>query len=173
MAERSRAEAPFTEPFLTIWPWRLIISTEAVEEMPVKEILRSEIMAFTPETARKPLIAPYINLYNNILCWYPEESDKDKIQPLTLAEIRFILRANSNYGYEIERKLESLFIKGEPVFGKFEAAEEYQYIINPRLLYRGNDPLQFKGLIDQFDVAKGQYLNKKENKKTKKKMDAR
>lgn len=114
---------------------------------------------------------PYINLYNNILCWYPEEPDKNKIQPLTLQEIRFILRANSNYGYEIERKLESLFIKGEPVFGKFEAAEEYQYIINPRLLYRGNDPLQFKGLIDQFDVAKGQYLNKIEKKKTRKKMN--
>lgn len=114
---------------------------------------------------------PYINLYNNILCWYPEESDKNKIQPLTLQEIRFILRANSNYGREIENKLESLFVKGEPVFGKFEAAEECQYVINPRLLYRGNDPFQFQGLIDQFDVAKGQYLNNRQKKIKRRKME--
>ena len=110
---------------------------------------------------------PYINLYNNVLCWYPEESDKEKIQPLTIQEIRYILRNNSTYGYEIEKKLESLFIKGEPVFGKFEAAEEYQYIINPRLLYRGNDAKQLQSLIDQFDIAKGQYLNKKKLSKEK------
>lgn len=111
---------------------------------------------------------PYINIYNNVLCWYPEQPDKEKIQPLTLQEIRFIIRSNSTYGYTIENKLESLFVKGEPVFGRFESADEYHFIINPKLLYRGNDPDQFKALIDQFDIAKCQYLNKKKKQKLKK-----
>lgn len=103
---------------------------------------------------------PYINIYNNVVCWNPEESDKNEVQPLTLRDIRYVIRENSNYGRELEEKLEMIFIKGEPVFGKFEAANEHHYVINPRLLYRGNDPSQFKSLIDQFDIAKGQYLNK-------------
>lgn len=112
----------------------------------------------------------YINIYNNVLCWYPEEPDKEKIQPLTIQEIRFILRSNSTYGYTLMNKLEDLFVKGEPVFGKFKAANEYHYIINPRLLYRGNEPSQFQALIDQFDISKGQYLNRKENNIKKKNM---
>lgn len=102
---------------------------------------------------------PYLNIYNNVLCWYPEEPSKDMIQPLTLQEIRHILRQNSNYGYVIEEKLEDIWINGEPVFGKFETVGEYHYIINPRLLYRGNDPKDLQSLIDQFDISKHQYLN--------------
>ena len=113
---------------------------------------------------------PYINIYNNVVCWNPEESDKNEVQPLTLRDIRYIIRENSNYGRELEEKLEMIFIKGEPVFGKFEAANEHHYVINPRLLYRGNDPSQFKSLIDQFDIAKGQYLNK-QHKLRKRKME--
>ncbi len=114
---------------------------------------------------------PYINIYNNVLCWNPEESDKDDIQPLTLRDIRYIIRENSNYGRELEDKLEMLFVKGEPVFGRFEAAQEHHWIINPKLLYRGNSPKQFQALIDQFDVAKRQYLNRQERKKKRRKME--
>lgn len=105
---------------------------------------------------------PYINIYNNVICWNPEESDKNQVHPLSLRDIRCVIRENSNYGRELEERLEMIFIKGEPVFGKFEAANEYHYIINPRLLYRGNDPSQFRSLIDQFDIAKGQYLNRQQ-----------
>ena len=103
---------------------------------------------------------PYLNIYNNTLCWYTEESSVDKMQPLTIQEIRHILRQNSYYGYVVEEKLEELFVKGEPVFGKFEAAGEYHYIINPRLLYRGNDARDLQKVIDHFDISKYQYLNK-------------
>jgi len=108
---------------------------------------------------------PYINIHNNVLCWNPEESDENYINPLTLSEIRAVIRENSKYSFELERKLETIMIKGEPVLGKFESVNECHFVINPRLLYRGNNPSRFQSLIDQFDVAKAQYFKKTQRRK--------
>ena len=99
-------------------------------------------------------LVPYINISNNILCWNNEAVRSDDIIPLTLAEIRGILRPNSDYGRKLTNKIEKLTIKGEPVFGKFDSLGNPHYVINPRLFYRGNNIDQLKGLIDQFDVTK-------------------
>lgn len=113
-------------------------------------------------------LVPYINIYNNVLCWNIEETDKSKIQPLTFDDIRNIMRPKNKYNYEIMKKLEKLFVKGEPVLGNFSSVSEEQYIINPRVFYRGNDVNDLKAIIDQFDIAKNQYINKKKKKMMKK-----
>lgn len=106
-------------------------------------------------------LVPYINIANNTLCWNIEDVHPDAIIPLTMQEIRHVLRPNSDYGRKITNKIENLYIKGEPVLGKFEATKGYQYIINPRLFYRGNNIYQLKGIMDQFDIAKGTYKRKR------------
>lgn len=109
-------------------------------------------------------LVPYINVYNNVLCWNIYETNKELIQPLTLSEIRTIIHSKNNYGYDIIDKLEKLFIKGEPVIGNFTSVGEEHYIINPRLFYRGNNSKDLQSIIDQFDISKYQYLNKHKRK---------
>lgn len=106
-------------------------------------------------------LVPYINIYNNVLCWDIYETDKQLIQPLDISEIRTILHSKNNYGYDVVNKIEDLFIKGEPVLGRFTSVGQTQYIINPRLFYRGNDAKDLKAIIDQFDIAKSRYQKKK------------
>lgn len=106
-------------------------------------------------------LVPYINIYNNVLCWDIEETDKDLIQPLTAEDIRYVIYPDSNYGYDVMDKLGMLFVKGEPLLGKFTSVDQTQYIINPRVFYRGNNVADLKAVIDQFDIAKHQYIRKK------------
>lgn len=109
-------------------------------------------------------LVPYINVYNNVLCWNIEETEKDLIQPLTEDEIREIIHPKNNYSYDVMERFSKLFLKGEPVLGRFNSAEQYQYIINPRLFYRGNNVHDLQAVIDQFDIAKHQYLRKQKKK---------
>ena len=110
-------------------------------------------------------LVKYINIYNNILCWNIDKANTKYIQPLTAEEIRHILCPNSTYKYELLNKLEHIMVRGEPVLAKFESIGEMHYIINPRLFYRGNDPTDFKKIIDQFDSTKHQYLETQKLKK--------
>lgn len=106
-------------------------------------------------------LVPYINVYNNVLCWNIYETDKQLIQPLTLSEIRTIIHPRNNYGYQVVENLMNLFIKGEPVIGNFTSIGEEHYIINPRLFYRGNNANDLQLIIDQFDISKYQHLKRK------------
>lgn len=106
-------------------------------------------------------LVPYINISNNVLCWNIEDVHPDEIIPLTMNEIRTILRPKSDYGRKIMNKLETLFIKGEPVLLKTQSVNQTQYVINPRLFYRGNDITQLGAIIEHFDISKYRYLNKK------------
>ena len=99
-------------------------------------------------------LVPYINISNNVLCWNIKDVHPDEIIPLNMNEIRAILRPKSDYGRKIMNKLEKLFIKGEPVLCRFESVGQTQYIINPRLFYRGNDISQLNAIIEQFDISK-------------------
>lgn len=110
-------------------------------------------------------LVPYINIYSNVLCWNIEETDTEKIQPLTENDIREIIYPEGNkYGYKIMDKLKMCFINGEPLLGNFSSVEEEQYIINPRLFYRGNNSRDLQYIINQFDIAKYQHLRKKRKK---------
>lgn len=109
-------------------------------------------------------LVPFINIYNNVLCWNIEETDEKLIQPLTLRDIMNIVHPGTNYSYDVVDKLQTLFIKGEPVLGNFSSVKQQQYIINPRLFYRGNNVEDLRAVIEQFDISKYQYLRKKKKK---------
>lgn len=109
-------------------------------------------------------LVPYINIYNNVLCWNIEDTNKETIQPLTIEEIRYIIHPQNNYNYSASDRLENIFIKGEPVMGRFRSVGQEQFIINPRLFYRGNDSKDLQAIIDQFDIAKQQYIKKRKRK---------
>lgn len=113
-------------------------------------------------------LVPYINIYTNILCWDIGETDPDFIHPLTKQEIQKVLKDDAAYGCVIFNKLEKVFIKGEPVMGRFISSGEEIYRINPRLFYRGNNVKQLQDLIDTFDINKNQYIRRVEKKKMKK-----
>jgi predicted transcriptional regulator len=106
-------------------------------------------------------LVPYINIYSNTICENIDCIDKKEIQPLTKTEIANILQANNTYGYTLLDKLMNVFIKGEPVIGLFTSMGQYQYRVNPRLFYRGNNPWELRDLIDLFDIAKNQFIRKK------------
>lgn len=101
-------------------------------------------------------LIPYMNIHNNILCANPTESDIDAIEPLSKETIQDILRPDSDYGRKLRLKLEKFSIHDEPVLGKFNAMQSYQYIINPRLFYRGNNINQLNAIIYHFDTSKAQ-----------------
>ena len=110
-------------------------------------------------------LVPYINIYRNVLCTDINCAEKDKLKPLTKTEIVSILQPDNNYGYQLFDKLMNTFIKGEPVIGLFRSMGIDQYVINPKVFYRGNNYKELQDLIDMFDISKYQYLKKQENKK--------
>lgn len=109
-------------------------------------------------------LVPYINIYNNTLCTDIECVDKKQLIPLDKADIANILQPNNNYGYTLLDKLMHVLVKGEPVIGLFISMGQYQYRVNPRLFYRGNNPKDLQDLIDTFDIAKTQFTDKKRRK---------
>lgn len=107
-------------------------------------------------------LVPYINIYNNTICENIECTDKKQIRPLNKTEIALLLQSKNTYGYTLLDKLMNVFIKGEPVIGLFTSVGQYQYKVNPRLFYRGNNPRDLQDLIDSFDIAKQQFIRKRE-----------
>lgn len=112
-------------------------------------------------------LVPYINIYNNILCFNINETDNKLIEPLTLKDILYILN-NNNYSYTVMDKINDLWIKGEPVIGCFNSVGQKQFIVNPRLFYRGNNAHDLQAIIDQFDISKYSYIRKNKKKAMKK-----
>jgi hypothetical protein len=110
-------------------------------------------------------LVPYINIYNNTLCTDIECTDTKEIIPLNKSEIANILEPNNTYGYTLLDKLMNIFIKGEPAMGLFISMGQYQYRINPRLFYRGNDYRNLQDLINSFDITKQQVIRKQKLKK--------
>lgn len=89
-------------------------------------------------------IIPYINTQFNIVCSNPEETDIDKVQPLTMAELCELLGYDKNNA----RKLKAYF--KSCTFGEANLravryvvddsdVETWQMFINPRVYYAGDD----------------------------------
>lgn len=113
-------------------------------------------------------LIPYMNIYNNILCKNPSESDYDAIKPMTKEEIQNVLRPDSDYGRKLRLKLEKFSIHDEPVIGKFNAMDGCQYIVNPRIFYRGNNINQLNAIINHFNISKSQTKQKRVKRRNKK-----
>lgn len=84
-------------------------------------------------------VLPYVNFNYNVLCSNPSEVQAEKVKPLTIGELAYIL------GYESDKKLMSTLreIKHEdtPVFGFFENIEDRRkkkIVVNPYVIYAGN-----------------------------------
>lgn len=106
-------------------------------------------------------LIPYMNIYSNILCHNISERDPAKVDPLTKKELQDVFRPNSDYGRKLRTKIETFSINDEPVIGKVSLMDEYQYFINPRLFYRGNNINDLKAIINHIDISIEQAKKKK------------
>lgn len=96
-------------------------------------------------------IIPYINTKYNIVCSNPEETDIDKVEPLTMAELCELLGYDKNNA----RKLKAYF--KSCTFGEANLRavryvvddsdiETWQMFINPKVYYAGDDYKQVEVL---------------------------
>lgn len=100
-------------------------------------------------------LIPFMNIYWNVLCEEKDiyNQDSNQIVPLTKQGIQEILRPNSDYGRKLYTKMEKYTIHDEPVLVKFVSGEVTQYIINPRLFYRGNNIKNLEGTINHVKIS--------------------
>lgn len=104
-------------------------------------------------------ILPYVNIYYNILCLNPLESDLNKIEILTWNELMKILKIESaQASWRIKQNLLSLKIKEKHVIMIITQGKNQGVTINPRIYYKGNNNLNMiKGLINSFDLMENTH----------------
>lgn len=86
-------------------------------------------------------LLPWINFEHNVLCWNPDETDKDKLELMSLGDYAEVIgygRANANV---LCKDLFSFRLYGKPVIllvygGDIKRAS---VLINPSLTYSGHD----------------------------------
>ena len=113
-------------------------------------------------------LVPYINIYNNTLCWNISERDPNQIEPLTKRDIKLLFRPDTDQGRKLLEKWERFTMDDELIIAEFSSGEDIHYIVNPRIFYRGNNIQDLKGLMDHFDIATQQTVKKKMKKRTSK-----
>lgn len=88
-------------------------------------------------------LVPFINYKHNVLCWNPNEDDKEKIRPISVGEI--VNELGEYKGSEkkfINQMSKFRIYDGQPTmlfFNDNEFASENYIIFNPRLVYSGKN----------------------------------
>ena len=108
-------------------------------------------------------LIPYVNRRHNILCWNPDEEDKNLIQPMTITDICRVLNYDpENYKGVLDILLGLLFdFDGYQqsvcalVTITANGITQYRFYCNPKLLFIGSadDYMQLKEECDFFPQA--------------------
>jgi len=97
-------------------------------------------------------LIPYINYQWNILCWNPEETDRDKIQYMSIEEFCGLIGYSANQKSRLLKVYTSMLYYEQDGREKLlcsyltDAHRREYFIINPRVLYRGSDPSKVEAL---------------------------
>jgi hypothetical protein len=100
-------------------------------------------------------LLPYINWKYNILAKNINETEKERINPLSVKDILDILRYSNNNLTRFKKEFYSLTYNQYQVFGTFQTKAEYKtstIYLNPLVAYRGNDIEELRTLINMFEI---------------------
>lgn len=112
----------------------------------------------TPKLKRKQIgmfikLLPYINYKYNILCFNPEETNKDNIKPLSWENICDILGQDAEATHtRTKNAVMRLSSNDIPIVGQFQVKKGYHLVVNPRVYYAGNDVADVKHLYVMFGM---------------------
>ena len=83
-------------------------------------------------------LLPYINYNLNVLCFNPEETQPELINPLTLDDIANILDMYKSNKSKLKTLLLNIFVDGKKAMMINKDYKQEFFIINPCIYYKGN-----------------------------------
>lgn len=107
-------------------------------------------------------LVPWINKQWNVVCHNPEERNPHKLEPMSIEEICSLLNfspSNSGRLTKILRQMEfiayDLFENEQRVqrfcnFVKDSESNKWRMIVNPNILFMGDDPTKIEGYLQFF-----------------------
>lgn len=102
------------------------------------------------------LLIPFINIKYNIVCSNPQEEDEDKVKPLTIEQLAEYFNYNLKYFTSLIDFLFSLKDKdNNPVIktvNNTKNKKDNTIVINPRVIYAGNDYRDVKAFSTIFNI---------------------
>lgn len=83
-------------------------------------------------------LLPYINYNLNVLCFNPEETQPELIDPLTLDDIANILDMYKNNKSKLKTLLLNIFVDGKKAMMINKDYKQEFFMVNPCIYYKGN-----------------------------------
>lgn len=119
-----------------------------------------ELYIQTPTRSHKKLaivfkLLPYVNWKYNILCKNTNETDENKLEILTIADIIDLLNYNKSQMARFKNDFYSLKYNDYNIFASVQKQSDYLksfILVNPLVYYRGNDIEQLQYLITLFKI---------------------
>ena len=97
-------------------------------------------------------LLPYVNYNYNIICFNPEEGEKDEIVPMSLKDLCKITGYDERNRIKLKNELLKITVGGSPVIAVTEIYKGHAISINPRIYYKGNNPRALEWLAVLFDI---------------------
>ena len=98
-------------------------------------------------------ILPLVNYKWNLVCTNPEETDKDKIIPLSLKDLCRVVGYDENNSNKLKRELLKVEVSGNSVICIHTMKSGNIISINPKVYYKGNSIEALEYLCTLFDIA--------------------
>ena len=98
-------------------------------------------------------LLPSVNYDWNILCCNPEESEEDKIIPLTLKDICLIIGYNENQSSRLKKELLKIEVNGKAVICIHNIKDKNVISINPMIYYKGHKIEKLRYLLALFKIV--------------------
>jgi len=95
-------------------------------------------------------ILPFINFYNNILCYTPDAEEMYQMRTINLKQLCKITGYTENHIGRLKNDLLSLKVGGESVAAIIEIGKSQTITINPRIYYRASDLEKLEPLYKYF-----------------------
>ena len=97
-------------------------------------------------------LLPYVNYNLNVLCFNPEETQPELINPLTLDDISNILDMYKNNKSKLKTLLLNIFVDGKKAMMINKDYKQEFYMVNPCIYYKGNKSKDIELLDKLFRV---------------------
>ena len=97
-------------------------------------------------------ILPYVNYNYNIICFNPEEEEKDEITPMDLKDLCKITGYDERNRIKLKNELLRITVGGTPVIAVTEVYKGHAISVNPKIYYKGKNPRALEWLAVLFGI---------------------
>ena len=97
-------------------------------------------------------ILPYVNYNYNIICFNPEEGNKDEIRPMDLKDLCNIAGYDEKNRRKLKNELLKIKVNGSPAIAITEIYNGHAISVNPSIYYRGDNIRAMEWLMVVFNL---------------------